>query len=91
MIIPKTFLRNAPRAQVMCTTIKCHGLRSGYTENIVFNELRGGAISEMPFHGPVDRRVSRIGGLVPYAIVFSLGALYRAIPEVLIPTYPAGF
>ena len=32
-----------------------------------------------------------IRGITPYVLAFSLGAIYRAIPELLIPIYPAGF
>jgi len=29
--------------------------------------------------------------ILPYTLAFLLGALYRTIPEVLIPVYPVGF
>ena len=41
----------------------------------------------MSLHIPTKRSLH----ILPYVIVFSLGVLYRTIPEALIPKYPAGF
>ena len=39
-------------------------------------------------HTFIDEKWRKI---LPYVIVFLLGVLYRAIPEVLTPVYPVGF